>query len=209
VGYGNGTFVALRAGILTSPDGYVWTKRMGPVNFSPYGIAFGNGNFVVVGYTILEYLSKIATSSDGVTWEEPFSTSISLSTVTYADKTFLAAGGSGLIIQSDHVVGPRISVQPRSIDFGKVVLGDYQQTIKIQNQGTDDLVLGIADSPSLPFYKLDGACLGQTLPPGGECTISIRYSPSSIGVSTSWLNILSNDPDRPDLLVHMVGRAVQ
>ena len=117
--FGNGTFVlgtAFSGGrFITSTDGANWDNQ--PSGFPQHysrGIAFSSGVFVSVGDG---YQSPILTSFDGVSWDlrAPGET-YSLSAVTAGAGTFVAVGYSGLIVQSDPLIGgqPRIVVQPGS-----------------------------------------------------------------------------------------------
>jgi hypothetical protein len=63
VTFGNGLFVAVGSGILTSPDGLNWT--FGTLDYSEgiYSIAYGNGLFVAMGYD-----GSVLTSQNGIDW---------------------------------------------------------------------------------------------------------------------------------------------
>ena len=116
--FGNGTFVlgaTYNDSFVTSTDGVNWDNQ--PSGFPQHysrGIAFSSGVFVSVGDG---YQSPILTSFDGVSWDlrAPGET-YSLSAVTAGAGTFVAVGYSGLIVQSDPLIGgqPRIVVQPGS-----------------------------------------------------------------------------------------------
>jgi len=91
---------------------------------------------------------------------------------------------------------PAIDVNPRSIDFGKVLPGGTSdQTVIITNVGSVTLTLGTIGSPSAPFSITGGTCNNnQTLPPQGICTLIIRFAPAAYGVFTSSFSIPSDDP---------------
>ena len=116
--FGNGTFVlGIRYGgeFVTSTDGVNWNNQ--PSGFPQHrstGIAFSSGVFVSVGDGSS---SPILTSFDGVSWDlrAPGETYY-LRAVTAGAGTFVAVGYSGVIVQSDPLIGgqPRIVVQPGS-----------------------------------------------------------------------------------------------
>jgi hypothetical protein len=96
--YGNGLFVVgAGAGVLTSPDGVVWTEL--PLNIADANIAslaYGNGIFVAVGSG-----GTILTSPDGTVWAtNSTATSADLYRVIYAGGVFLTTGSLGTILTS-------------------------------------------------------------------------------------------------------------
>lgn len=112
VGEGNNRFVAVGNDgyITTSSDGVNWTytgitstnpPSGGPPVIEPYksgpalnSVAFGAGQFVAVGDTIL-------TSSNGVNWLKPsFVTGNTLLSIAWSGSQFVAVGDSGTIINS-------------------------------------------------------------------------------------------------------------
>jgi len=110
VTYGNGLFVAVggsleempgilalrTATILTSRDGITWTER-DPGSYVPlYGVTYGNGLFVAVGWG-----GTILTSPDGVKWTQQVSgTGDHLNEVAYLNGLFVAVGIDGAILTS-------------------------------------------------------------------------------------------------------------
>ncbi len=68
-------------------------------------------------------------------------------------------------------------------------------TVTVKNDGELDLTIGTITSPSNPFSKITDNCSGQTLAPSATCTITYRFSPTSMGTFNSNSNIPSNDPD--------------
>jgi hypothetical protein len=96
--YENGMFIIFgdKESLLTSPDGYFWTKRNlgapAPIN----GVSYGNGIFVAVGDN-----GAVLTSSDGSIWTNRNSgTSNCLRGVTYGKSMFVAVGDLGVILTS-------------------------------------------------------------------------------------------------------------
>src|SRR4030067_2523943 len=82
-----------------------WHLRTSVAPSALYGVAYGNGTFVAVGYA-----GEIFTSSDGISWVSRTSgTSNSLYDVTYYNGTFVAVGLAGTILTSSN--GTSWSVQ--------------------------------------------------------------------------------------------------
>lgn len=104
---------------------------------------------------------------------------------------------------------PDISVSPNSLDFGNVTPGASSlKTITVTNTGGSDLVIGtVASSDALntPFSITGGTCSGQTLSPGGTCSIDVDFSPSEINSYTDSFDIPSNDPDESSVVVTVRG----
>jgi hypothetical protein len=96
VAYGNGRFVAsgvaLAGGtsvILTSADGMSWSRQYVPV--WARDLAYGNGQFVAVGYD-----SQLWTSPDGTTWSaHALSNYYELESVAFLNGLFVAVGNNG------------------------------------------------------------------------------------------------------------------
>jgi phospholipase/lecithinase/hemolysin len=100
VAYGNGHFVIVGNGSLTSSDGLHWTQAAS-INYLNT-IAFGNGQFVASGYsrTLNDYV--LMTSLDGTEWTlRKTGYQYGLSTVTYGKGRFVGVTGSvGTIVTS-------------------------------------------------------------------------------------------------------------
>lgn len=92
--YGNGMFVAVgTAGqSLWSTDGITWNaSTLANITKNYYAVSFGAGTFVAVGGNG----GAIATSTNGVTWTEPVSSTITTSNlrgVAYGNGTWVAVG---------------------------------------------------------------------------------------------------------------------
>jgi hypothetical protein len=68
IAFANGIFVCAGTGIATSPDGITWTVRTNPVTTpTMYGIAYGNGVWVVVGDSA-SVSGGCYSSDNGATW---------------------------------------------------------------------------------------------------------------------------------------------
>ncbi len=113
----NGTFVATVAwgeptstgAVMTSPDGLNWSPLIPIANEYPFGIAYGNGLFVVGNWCSTNLNQWQAMDFTAVT------NRIDMGSVTYGAGTFLAVGGN-VVLQSDYLetIPPTVGVQPKS-----------------------------------------------------------------------------------------------
>ena len=86
---------AVEAGVVPDPLD-LWVKGDSGTTTDLYGLVYGQGMFVAVGYS-----GVILTSPDGVAWANQSSgTSNDLHGATYANNMFLAVGNSGTILTS-------------------------------------------------------------------------------------------------------------
>lgn len=108
---------------------------------------------------------------------------------------------------------PVIVVTPPSINFGQVPTNalpvDY--TVSIQNAGVGNLNLS---SIALNGTSADISLIGVPNPllplaPLDDLTFTVRYLPTDVGTDTDILNIQSDDPDRPVVLVDIGGEGIQ
>ena len=214
IAYGNGTFVAVGWNkILTSPDGVDWTDRTTlSLMVDQYsGVTFNNGLFVAVSEE-----GAILTSPNGINWTvrtsemTNFLITYYLKRATYGNGTFVAVGWFGTILQSDPLgsePGPRISVNPASVNFGDVEVGKTQdQSITITNEGDGNLILSAISSPSMPFSKVTDHCSAQTLKPAKSCIVTYRFTPPSADHYSSNSNIPSNDLARNPVTLALDGK---
>ncbi|MBX7211306.1 MAG: PKD domain-containing protein [Verrucomicrobiaceae bacterium] len=95
--------------IRSSPDGVTWTTRTvsSATNVYFYGGAWTGSKFILVGqdynFGISDWVSAIATSSDGITWSRPYTgTTIDtdLSDVASSGSVHVAVGTNGTILRS-------------------------------------------------------------------------------------------------------------
>ena len=101
VTYANNLFVltASSGGIATSPDGLTWTSRTSGTTRNLWGSAYGNGTWVIVGYSSGSggvYL----TSGDGQTWTSHSFSSANLRNVAFGGGNFVRVGDSGYLASS-------------------------------------------------------------------------------------------------------------
>jgi len=205
VTYGNNTYVAICDGdyVLTSVDGKSWVKRSSLTVGTLQRITFAYGVFVACG------TNYIATSPDGITWTKRSlgildPSTVTLSSITSGNSTFVAAGKDSLIIQSDPIASePQISVSPDSLNYDSVTVGSSSppETITVTNIGTDNLQIGqvtVIGEDKKQFTIQNDFCANKAIEPSEACTVRVVFSPKSKGAKTVVLSLPCNDPDLSD-----------
>lgn len=99
---------------------------------------------------------------------------------------------------------PEISISPASHDFLDINTGSMSgpQEFTISNTGTADLAvtsIELTGGDSAMFSIYPGGshpCPGftPTITPGNSCTVIVRFTPSSEGMKSATLRVISNDP---------------
>ncbi|MFN8512851.1 MAG: choice-of-anchor D domain-containing protein [Chloroflexia bacterium] len=104
----------------------------------------------------------------------------------------------------------QVSVTPASLDFGNRQVGTASgaQTVTVKNVGAGPVNItnyGIIGADASQFEVLANTCMSggnpATLPPGAECTISVRFIPTSVGAKIAQLSITDSSSGTP----HLVG----
>ena len=85
---------------------------------------------------------------------------------------------------------PNLEVTPVTVDFGTTAT---PKTVVLKNTGEADLLISTILPPASPF-SISGAATG-TLKTGEMRTLTVTFTPSTIGVFQSGISIISNDPD--------------
>jgi hypothetical protein len=98
------------------------------------------------------------------------------------------------------------------LNFGELAVGlQVEKALLVYNEGNAPLVLGqIGRSVPLsaPFALTGDLCSGQTLAPGGNCSLRITFTAATAGSYEQEFDIPSNDPQRNPALVRLQGVAV-
>ncbi len=107
------------------------------------------------------------------------------------------------------VPAPDISSSTALIAFGAIELGSSAtQSLSISNIGAAELSIN-----SISISGLDSNQFSQTnncssVASNAACSISVAFSPISLGAKNASLNIASNDPDTPTLTIPLTGSGV-
>jgi hypothetical protein len=111
--------------------------------------------------------------------------------------------GSGVILPVPDIAGPRV------VGFTAVRVGQTaRNNLIVRNNGNGNLVIGqigIANPLEPPFLIDFDNCSGDTLAPANTCSILLHFTPTEAGLATDDLDIPSNDPDTPSLVVSVRG----
>ena len=78
----------------------------------------------------------------------------------------------------------------------------------MSNNGSDNLTIGtvaVANSLAAPFSIVTDGCSGQTILPGDNRTLTVRFSPTVKGSFSDSFDIPSNDPDTATVTVTLTG----
>jgi hypothetical protein len=85
---------------------------------------------------------------------------------------------------------PNLEVTPITVEFGTTVT---PKMLQLKNTGEADLLISSIIPPASPFF-LSGVGTG-TLKTGESKTLTVTFSPGTIGVFQSGITVVSNDPD--------------
>lgn len=101
---------------------------------------------------------------------------------------------------------PDVAVCHAKKDFGKAPMGTTRyQTFRVLNKGTVALTLTSSVAVTgAGFSKVADNC-SATIDPKSSCRVVVAFNPSSEGLQTGQLEVLSNDPDTPALDVPLAG----
>ncbi len=85
---------------------------------------------------------------------------------------------------------PTVSLSPAVLEYSPQPIGSTSQPLQVQLRNMSDLPLSIASiSVSGDFAEADYC--GATLPPAGNCTVAVTFSPTAVGSRTG--SIIIND----------------
>ncbi|UCE18621.1 MAG: serine hydrolase [Gemmatimonadota bacterium] len=106
-------------------------------------------------------------------------------------------------------VDPNIALSATSYDYGDVPIGSsIDWVFAISNDGAADLVITQITSDHSDFV-ITSPVFPRTVPPGGEISVMVTYTPSNVGTMEGQLSIISNDPDEPIVIVALQGEGVK
>lgn len=99
----------------------------------------------------------------------------------------------------------QLDVAPAVLDFGGVAVnGSGQQTLTVLNTGGQTLqVNGITINGAR--FSLVSPGTSFSIAPNGQQNVVLRFSPTASGSQIGSLSIASNDPNRPNLTLQLVG----
>jgi hypothetical protein len=109
------------------------------------------------------------------------------------------------------VAPPKISVSPKSLNFGtvQVVNTSPSKIITIKNAGISDIIINnninITGANASEFKQINDC---STVPKGSSCSTTVSFTPTTpAGTKTATISIYSNDPKKPTVNVKIKGKA--
>ncbi|KFI35488.1 hypothetical protein HY00_04730 [Peptococcaceae bacterium SCADC1_2_3] len=110
---------------------------------------------------------------------------------------------------SGNGIAPDITVTPLPVSFGDVLVGSTaDQTVTVKNDGDANLNVGQITNPAVPFSIIADNVSNQTLAPGQEATLTVRFAPGAAGPFNSSFDLPSDDPDENPVKVNLSGNGV-
>ncbi|MBW1646127.1 MAG: choice-of-anchor D domain-containing protein [Deltaproteobacteria bacterium] len=164
----------------------------------------------VEGRTVSELDADADIRADGPTADETITITPATSPSLRAGKWYIATLNLGSATDYFNITATIEVAKPQStVDFGPVTIGQTKRkALKVTNNGDVNLNVNsvvITGSQAAMFAETHGCAV---IPPGGNCSLTISFSPTSTGGKSAWLKIYSNDPDTPLLLVPLAGTGV-
>ncbi|MFN8512849.1 MAG: choice-of-anchor D domain-containing protein [Chloroflexia bacterium] len=175
----------------------------GPVTISNASITAGATDYTIVANTCF-------TAGNGATLPPGGTCTISVvftpqaagtrpGTLTITDT---ASGTPQTVSLTGIGITANISVAPSALDFGYQQVGttSASQTITVTNIGSGPVtisnVVKSGGAMGNQFNIVGNTCFsagnGATLPPGGTCTITVTFSPNSVGLKEATITITDN-----------------
>jgi hypothetical protein len=95
------------------------------------------------------------------------------------------------------------------VPFGGILIGSTADaTVTVTNTGNANLSILTITSVAAPFSITSDICSGQTIGPGTNCTVTVRFSPTANAASAGSFNIPNDDPGTPLITIKLSGSGV-
>jgi hypothetical protein len=123
----------------------------------------------------------------------PIATGLRTAALSFTDN---ASGSPQSVALSGTGTAPAATLSPASLTFASQLVGSTSppQNLTLTNTGTATLVVS-SIVPTGDFTRT--AACGSGIPPGGSCTISVRFKPTGIGPRSGTLTVTDNATDSP------------
>ena len=131
-------------------------------------------------------------------------------TVSSRTGTLTIAGSTLTVTQAASGAVPAISVSPASVKFGYVSINRYSsKMVTVANNGSAplDIQSVTIDGTNANQFSETHGC--NQLTPGGSCTITVTFAPTTAGTKSAALKIYSNDPARNSVSVPLSGKTLR
>ncbi len=109
-------------------------------------------------------------------------------------------------------LGPEISVDPESHDFGDIAVGGSgAKSFIIKNEGCTELEVSATSisGADAGLYTIANGAAPFTVGPGAEHSLLLRFEPVTLGATTASLDIESTDADEASLSIALSGTGVE
>ena len=107
---------------------------------------------------------------------------------------------SGMAFRPEKPQGRQISVNARTINFGKVLVGNPSapRRLTVRSFGTEALTISAIPEPAPPFSLSGVPTLPVVLQPGEFVELEVTFTPDTTGVVDGEISITSDDEDAAD-----------
>ena len=127
------------------------------------------------------------------------------------DGAVLRVFSNGVRIAEAALIGtgitePLVTLNPGTLDFGNQLVGvpSAPQPFLVENSGTANLVISSLSTSGADYSIENDNCSGVAIPPGGNCSVSVVFTPTVTGSDPAGLSVLSNAKSSPDTL-NLIG----
>lgn len=126
---------------------------------------------------------------------------------------YVSDGDGGLLILR-HLppapAGPILALDPSNLWFGEVILNTARElTFTLKNPGTEELHISNLLIGGGAFSLVEVLSVPFSLAPGASQAIQVRFSPTSVGLQSGSVTVISDDPQQGVLSVALAGRGIK
>jgi hypothetical protein len=191
----NQASTTLALGSSVNPSGFGQPVTLTATISTQYGgqasgtINFKDGSTRLGSFTVSGNVARLTTSSLAIGTH-------SITAIYNGNLNFV---GSTSPVLSQVVQGPTVRLSPTSLTFSTQVVftASKAKTVKLSNTGLG--VLTIKSIAMTGLFSQTHTC-GTTVNPGGSCTISVTFKPTTIGTLTGSVSVTDNAPGSPQKL---------
>jgi sugar lactone lactonase YvrE len=116
---------------------------------------------------------------------------------------------SGMAFRPEKPQGSQISLNARTLNFGKVLVGNTSapRRLTVRSFGTEALTVSAISEPAPPFSLSGVPTLPVILQPGEFIELEVTFTADTTGIVEGEISITSDDEDPPDQIrtVRLVG----
>lgn len=178
----------------------VFSTTLSGTDASEFEIVSGGGAFALAPGLQRSIVVSFNPSSEGTK-----NASIEISTDDPDEDPTITLTGTGVMLNPD------IAVDPLSHDFGSITVdASTQMTFTVSNTGDGELNVSsttLSGTDASEFEIVSGGA-PFVVNPSLQHDIVVRFSPASEGAKNATLEIVSDDPDEPQVDVNLTGTGV-